>query len=728
MPNEFRCPQCREMIAVEDGKEGEPVQCPFCHGAITAIPHDTPTLAPGEPGEDAPPKQLGDYEIIEPLGEGGMGVVYKAKHLRLDRTVALKLLPARFTRSGGQHVERFLREARAAAQLEHVNVVGIHAVGEAEGRHFIEMQYVEGKTLAQVIVQRGCLPLDQAVPIVKNVARALAAAHAKGIIHRDIKPDNIMIDPQGTVKVMDFGLAHSEAASAITGDGQVIGTPLYMSPEQCDGKPADARSDIYSLGATFYKMLTGKPPFTGETPLAVMRQHADTPLPSVKAELPDVPEAVCAVVQKMLAKNPDDRFQNCEELISVIDGACKARPTEEEEFEKRGKAQAILALITLLVIGGLAIHAWLTGDLEISDVDSLSPEAGAPRAESRWDPREFARGLIGDRRRSILARTIRVAQDGTRAHRAISNAVARARPGDVIEICDSATYREAVVLAKPNLCLKAAKGQTPTVDAERGLAHCIVIQEGGKGAVIEGVRCVRATNDGILVEPGADDVVLFGNTCAENRWGIRIKGDRAIVLVNTAADNESYGIQLWESERSQVADNRCRGNSSGIDVNKSRYCVVAGNILHANRKSGMQCRDSEGISINGNVFHKCEGDGIDLDASNHVEILNNIIAFCTGAGISFGDQCIGLKAHHNDIFACNTLARRGRKYFRDLGAWVAAEQGRGSLSADPLFRDPPSDFSLDENSPCRGKGSDRLDLGALQDRSGLERQILRPQR
>ncbi|MEW6355649.1 MAG: protein kinase [Planctomycetota bacterium] len=719
MPKEFRCPNCREMIALEDGKEGESVQCPFCRGAITAIPHDTPTLAPEGPNEDAPPKRLGDYEIVETLGEGGMGVVYKAKHLGLDRIIALKILPTRF--SGSQHLERFLREARAAAQLEHPNVVGIHAVGEAEGRHFIEMQYVEGQTLAQIIARRGPVPLDEAIRIIRDIARALGAAHAKGIIHRDIKPDNIMTDREGTVKVMDFGLARSEAASAITGDGQVIGTPLYMSPEQCDGMPADARSDIYSLGATLYKMLTGKPPFTGETPLAVMRQHADTPPPSVKRDLPHLPDAVCALIQKMLAKDPNDRFQNCDQLLAALDDAHRPPPTEEDELRTRGWAQAILALATLLVVGGLAFHAWLRGELEIGDVDEPWPSDGGPRMESTGDPQTFARALIRSRRQSILARTIRVAQDGTADHRTIAAAVADARPGDVIEICDSTTYAEEIALIKPTLHLRAAQGQTPTVDAGRSRAHCIAIEEGGDGAVVEGIRCVGATNDGILVQPGADDVVIFGNTCAENRWGIRVKGNRAIVLGNTAADNESYGVQLWESERSQVADNRAQGNSSGIDVNKSRLCLVAGNILHANRKSGMQCRDSEGITINGNIFHKCEGDGLDVDASKDVEVLNNIIAFCTGAGISLGDPCEKIKAHHNDLFGCKTLARQGRKYFHQVESWIAAGQGLGSLSSDPLFRDPPSDFSLKPDSPCRGKGSDRLDLGVLPNMSGMER-------
>lgn len=705
------------MIAVAPGGEGRPLKCPHCHEAVTAIRHETPTPAPAAPPEDPAPQRLGGYEILEAIGEGGMGVVYKARNLRLDRTVALKLLPTRFARPGSEPLERFLREARAAAQLDHPNVVAIHAVGEAEGRHFIEMQLVQGRTLAQALSGGKRLPAPEALRIVKEVARALKATHAKGIVHRDIKPDNIMLADGGAVRVMDFGLARSEAASAITGDGQVIGTPHYMSPEQCDGKPADRRSDIYSLGATFYRMLSGRPPFSGDTPLAVMRQHAEKPTPPLDEEARNAPGEVVRIVNRMLEKRPEDRYQNCDEVLSAI---AHAEGTPETGARRRWDRRKVLVAVAVgvFLVKAIVMNCPYLRSTDTPDFRPASSVANFPSPAAR----AFGEGLVREKRARVSGRTLSVSQQGAADYHTIGAAIAGAKAGDAIEIRDSGTYPEEVTLNKANLLLRAAPGQTPTVDAEGRRAHAVAVEASGRGAVVEGLRCLRATNDGILVLAGADEVILFANTCSENRWGIRIKGNQAVAIANVAQSNESYGIQLWESERSTVSDNLCCGNSAGVDLCRGRDCAAVGNVLYGNRKGGFQLREAERAHVAGNLCHQCEGDGIELDRSKAVEIADNLIVSCRGAGIAFDTKCAEITAHHNNVFGCRSYGRCERKAFKDLTAWKAeAGMGAESMSVAPGFADPPTDLTLRTDSPCRGKAADGLDIGVVWTKSGMAR-------
>ena len=205
-------------------------------------------------------ENISHYKILEKLGEGGMGVVYKARDTNLDRDVALKFLP-----SGSAPKEkdklRFQQEARAAAQLNHPNICGIHAINEYEGRQFIEMEYIEGQTLRQVLKEQDRLGLDKVREYALEIAEALSAAHRKNIIHRDIKPENIMVDKNGRIKVMDFGLAKLKGVPHYTKTGSTVGTVTYMSPEQMQSEEIDPRSDIFSFGVVLYEMLSGTHPF-----------------------------------------------------------------------------------------------------------------------------------------------------------------------------------------------------------------------------------------------------------------------------------------------------------------------------------------------------------------------------------------------------------------------------------------------------------------------------------
>jgi serine/threonine-protein kinase len=268
-------------------------------------------------------RRLGDYQMLRRLGRGGMAEVYLAEQLSLRRQVAVKVLRASLA-GDSAYVRRFHHEAQAAAKLVHANIVQIHEVGCAEGTHYIAQEYVPGQNLKQLLGRvGGGLSAAQAASIIRQVAAALHKAAEQGITHRDIKPENVMISPAGEVKVADFGLARiaqSGEALNLTQVGITMGTPLYMSPEQVEGKDVDPRSDLYSLGVTSYHMLAGRPPFDGETALAVAIQHLKTEPKRLETVRPDLPEGLCRVIHKLLAKQPRDRYQKPIELLHDLKG------------------------------------------------------------------------------------------------------------------------------------------------------------------------------------------------------------------------------------------------------------------------------------------------------------------------------------------------------------------------------------------------------------------------
>jgi serine/threonine-protein kinase len=256
----------------------------------------------------------GRYELAEVIGRGGMGTVYRAVDLVLGRSVAVKMLPGALADQDPSHVARFEREARAAAALSHPAVVAVYDTGADEAGRFIVMELVAGTSLAALLREEGPLDTDRAVSIAEQVAGALAAAHAAGIVHRDIKPANVMVGEDGSVKVLDFGLARALDASALTQSASVLGTAAYMAPEQALGKPADERSDIYSLGCLLYALLAGQPPFTGEAAAAILNQHAHVAPSPVRSLNSRVPPALDALLTQMLAKAPDERPASAEQV------------------------------------------------------------------------------------------------------------------------------------------------------------------------------------------------------------------------------------------------------------------------------------------------------------------------------------------------------------------------------------------------------------------------------
>lgn len=271
---------------------------------------------------------LGQYQIVEQIGKGGMATVFKAYQPGLDRYVAIKVLPAYYAHEEG-FPERFVREAKAIARLDHPNILPVYDFGQTDGLSYIVMKYVAAGTL-QARLGETMLP-EEALEVLRQIAAALDHAHAQGILHRDVKPGNILIDERGWVYLSDFGLAKMvEGSVQLTGSGVGVGTPAYMSPEQGQGLAVDGSTDVYSLGVVLYEMLTGRVPYEAETPMAVVVKHITSPLPLPRSINPTISESVERVVLKALAKNPDDRFARAGELVDAIETAITH--TEKEEF------------------------------------------------------------------------------------------------------------------------------------------------------------------------------------------------------------------------------------------------------------------------------------------------------------------------------------------------------------------------------------------------------------
>ena len=312
--------------------------------------------------ELAVPRFLDDYELLEKLGSGGMGVVYKARHQRMKRLVAVKLISARNLGSPDA-VKRFYREIEAAAKLHHPNIVEAYDAREQEGIHYFVMEYVEGEDLAAVGKRCGPLSVPTAVDYILQAARGLDYAHKHGIVHRDIKPSNLLVSVPspfgrgaggegdwGTVKILDMGLARiaglpeQDDQDRLTSSGQVMGTMDYMAPEQAlDTHQADPRSDIYSLGCTMYRLVTGDPPYRADTFAKLFLMHREAPIPSLCDARPEVPEALDAVCRRMLAKKPEDRYQSMGEVVDRLGGGHTSPKASELGIESRSASEKDIA-------------------------------------------------------------------------------------------------------------------------------------------------------------------------------------------------------------------------------------------------------------------------------------------------------------------------------------------------------------------------------------------------
>ena len=315
----------------------------------------------------------GRYELEELVGTGGMSSVYRAHDRLLERDVALKVLHEQFT-ADGDYVERFRREARSVAQLSHPNIVTVIDRGEQDGRQFIVFEYVDGENLKSLVEREGPLPERDAVGLTLQVARALGFAHEHGLVHRDVKPQNVLLNGDGRAKVTDFGIARSlDVHGGLTQTGTVLGTSDYIAPEQARGSRVDAQSDIYSLGAVLYELLTGDVPFPGDNFVAVAMRHINEPPPSVRERRPDVSARLDAAIRRAMAKDPRDRFGSMDELCGELSACLEAgsgmsgaatmvvapsrRPSRRERRAARPPAGRPSVGPLILLLGGLALLA-----------------------------------------------------------------------------------------------------------------------------------------------------------------------------------------------------------------------------------------------------------------------------------------------------------------------------------------------------------------------------------
>ncbi len=347
-------PRLRDLLPDDNGSE-EPLWKQKTE-VSTPVPADAEAIRFDT--EETVGCHIGGFRTMARIGEGGMGEVFKAYQIGMDRVVALKLLSSRLAKDV-LFVERFFREARAAAKLRHPNIVQAFDAGVADGFHYLALEYVDGESLITILERDGPLPQTTVLEYAKQICNALSAAHSANIIHRDIKPDNLLVDREGAIRVLDFGLAKAqEQDAALTTDGQVMGTPIYLSPEMAAGKEVDARTDLYSLGVTMFQLLAGRPPFMGKRFAEIAIKHARDVPPALHSVAPTVDRRLCRIVDQLLAKSPDDRHASAAELLADLERLGPLSVPENEGLGGRKHAAApwLLTIAATLAVCLASIH------------------------------------------------------------------------------------------------------------------------------------------------------------------------------------------------------------------------------------------------------------------------------------------------------------------------------------------------------------------------------------
>ncbi len=460
----------------------------------------------------------GRYAVIEPVGSGGMADVYRARDELLGREVAVKVLSERFA-TDRAFVERFKREAQSAANLSHPNIVSLYDYGAEGSTYFIVMEFIDGRSLSDLIAEEGPLLPERAAEIASDVTKALERAHTAGLVHRDIKPSNIMLTSSGQTKVTDFGIVRAlggDAEHTMTQTGMVIGTAAYLSPEQAQGNPVDARSDVYSLGCVLYEMLTGRAPFTGDTPLAIAYKHVrEDPDPPSTAN-PDVPSALDAITLKALAKNADNRFLSAHEMnedlqrflsgqrvqaTPVLAGSTAVAPAvsgrtsvmEEVPYpEEEPRRAGWYVFVALLILGLFALLAWFLATnvfdqgapVEVPNVVGMSEERAITELESL--------GLAADveEEQSRRPEGEVIEQD--------PEAEETAREGDVVTLTVSAGPRQVEVPAVVGMTLEEARTELEEARLRVGQVEQQPSDEIPEGEVID-----QSPDEGAEVDAGS---------------------------------------------------------------------------------------------------------------------------------------------------------------------------------------------------------------------------------
>src|SRR5688572_9566254 len=360
-----QCPTCNTSVPSHSRyclSCGSQVSEPSLAGVVASAPEPHPLL--GLLRTELAP----DYAVEREVGRGGMAVVFLANEVQLARAVAIKVLPPEMALAPNV-AERFKREARMAASLDHPNIIPVYRVGQAGGVHYMVQKYIEGRSLEAILANQGALPISVTLHLLRCVTSALAFAHGRGIIHRDIKGANILIDTDGRIVVSDFGIARAVEDATLTATGAVVGTPAFMSPEQCSGQQLGPQCDQYALGAVAFQMVTGDVPFTAPTIAGLMQHHFFTPVPEISRVREGVPHELAELITRALAKKPDDRFATTDAMLAAVE----AIPFSDAV---RRRAEASLRDLA----GGVPIDRISLGGLGHGDTTVASDPAATIRA------------------------------------------------------------------------------------------------------------------------------------------------------------------------------------------------------------------------------------------------------------------------------------------------------------------------------------------------------------
>jgi serine/threonine protein kinase len=347
-------------------------------------------------------RQLGPFKITSELGRGGMGVVYRAHQASLAREVALKVLPPWLAGQPG-FAQRFRAEARSAARLRHANIVTVHDVGQTDGYHYIVMELLEGRPLADILGAQGALPLERSLIIARQLAAALDYAHQAGVIHRDVKPANVMVGPNDQATLMDFGIARlHEETLRLTGTGTLLGTPEYMAPEQVEGKSVTSATDRYAFAVLLFEMLAGRTPFKADTPVGVMMSHASKPPPRVSELRSGLPRALDGVFEKALAKDPLRRYATCSAVVEAASAALKT----EVRARVRWRAVAPVASASLALVALALVLVFWNRPPGVSTLSGANPLASSSDGRGETPVAQATEPFTGDHRTAVAATSV----------------------------------------------------------------------------------------------------------------------------------------------------------------------------------------------------------------------------------------------------------------------------------------------------------------------------------